>query len=1082
MDNFKVIISSTRLDLIPFRKGLKDKLVELQQIPLGMEDWGSNPADAVTVSEEYVRECDVFVGVYAFRYGYAPQEGGPSVTEQEYDLARELGKRCLCYVADDSLRPATSDEEQWKLERLSQFKGRVDRELVRSVFTSPEDLKGKVGDDINRLLRGFPLGYVPADVKRRWREQEEVERSNLIAGLQEPPVTVSSPLVRVWQGFLSMKGWHERVAEDLNELAVKVEALRQGGFESPELSELVRKAKAVDTRRDYVALTNAVQPLVSKEAWDSVNRVVEGFKRERANEPSYKTARSQQLTRMIGLTYDVLGSVRSLNNKLEKRRYARILPVMGGMGSGKTHFLTTLMGEGRVTPSGSPVDYLLLPLERPAQGRKLEESILDRIRERTRMQWRSLTEFNDFLEDPAPHLKAYGEKTRLVVALDDFQKWLPKDGEDDGRLDALLKLATGKTDLHSLHWLIMLRDISYAEVADQAKRDQKNQWFWEQFSYEEMGEDAPMRVGVWFVLDQLNRDEEMGLNLIKESLESRPGDRAVIIEKTDENEHALQEFSSPFIARIVIGLLEKEKLPAASIVDLNFIEFVKEFWESRLARLDTSPLGGDARRAGRMLELATGLLARSLLKADTSPFYSDALDEMTASAPEFKSELKDRRKSEAALNILLDGNLLKWDFQDEPAGGLPVEKLSIQFETFWEWHMARALGAGEGKAGGDPQSALAESMGRLHALSSPQIREGVLIFLLLLLDQRAAEGRAEEQTLKALVRYALGSGDMPPSALWFAGPKCGPVLQRVLAEDAQEHERAFAGGHELFAYMYFIADCHPEVLDVPTRLRLLQPHFGAMHDYNLADYYLYIVERLFLNSDDEQLLEALTYLEGCEVLGVTQRLAEVALDNVYGEEAEEMDFVLRFLRKNLEHIRAEFERREKPENERRYFFWEWLVCIFCRYAAGRRELGAYWMLKENGWYDPQPEGLLPPVPLRLRQEANLALGFWYRRWANRSEKEQYHQLVNTLAASPGEIERETAFFFIRHTEAYERDKSVRVRDVFHPALEKLFLDPDMAELVEEYLQTFKDNLDDFEALDRRRPRNQKRAQPDRSPE
>jgi hypothetical protein len=404
------------------------------------------------------------------------------------------------------------------------------------------------------------------------------------------------------------------------------------------------------------------------------------------------------------------------------------------------------------------------------------------------------------------------------------------------------------------------------------------------------------------------------------------------------------------------------------------------------------------------------------------------------------------------------------DFPDEPSSGLRVEKLTIQFETVWEWHMARALYAAEGNAGGDSAAGLAGSLGRLKTLSSPQVREGVLIFLLLLLDKRAAEGRTNEQTFKALARHALDSGDMPPSALWFAGPKCGPALQQALAEEAQERAHAFSGGHEVFAYMYFIADCRPEILDVPTRLRLLQPHFEAMHDYNLADYYLYVVERLFIDCDDEQILEALTYLEGCEVLGLTQRLAEVALNYVYGAEEEEMHFVLRFLRKNLERIRDEFERREKPEDERRYFFWEWIVCIFCRHAVEERGLETYKLLKQNGWYDPQPEGLLPPVPLRLRQEANLALGFWYRRSARRSGKEAYQQLVNTLASSPDLIERETAFFFIRHTETYERDKSVRVKEVFHPVLEKLFLDPDMAGLVEEYFQTFKDNLDNFKTL------------------
>jgi len=1057
MDNFKVFISSTRLDLAAHRQELRNKLTGLQQVVLGMEDMGSNPADAVTVSEEYVRECDVFIGVYAFRYGYTPEEPGASVTEQEYELARELGKRCLCYVADESLRPAAAEEEQWKLDRLSQFKQRVDRELVRSLFTTPDDLREKVSDDVNKLLRGSPLGYVLRDVQRRWRENEKKERSYLLGVLQEPPLTVPSPLEPVWGGFLALRGWHERIAADLNGLRVKIEVLREEGVETPELTGLALRAGEIDTGQDYASLAESVEALLTQEARDSLFQVIERLKKERKEEPSFHSPRARHLSRLIDTAYDVFGAVRSLTQKVETRHYSRILPVMGGVGSGKTHFLASLMDEGRAATHGS-ADFLLLPLDRPAPGQKIEDLILEGVRARTGMRWRSLREFDAFLEDPAPHLKGFvpAQKTRLVVAADDFQKWLAKDGADEP-LEALTKFVTGNTQLHSLHWLVLLRDISYGEVADQEKRDRKYWWFWEQFSHATDEAQASARVGVWLVLDQLNREEQTGLKLIHRNLESRPGERAVILGRTEQSEHASQEFSSPFIACIVIDLLEQ--LPAASIVDLNFIEFVRQFWEKHVARLDTARLGDDPRRAGRMLDLAVRLFARSLLKSDMRPYLSDALDEITQGAAELRSELKDRARAESALGILLAGNLLKMEYQED------VEKLSVQFETFWEWSLARAVEPADGEGG------LTDLLARLQAVSSPQVREGALIFLLLLLDQRAGEGGADPQALRPLMLDALRSGQMPPSAIWFAGPKCSLVLQQALAEDARERPHTFAGAQEMFAFLYFIGDCRPDVLDAPARLRLLQPHFEAVGEYNLVEYYLYVAERLFYSSDDEKIMEAMACLEGCEVLGVTQSLAEAALYNTSGEEGETMHFVLTYLKKNLESIRAEYGLRQKPEDQRRYFFWEWVVCVFCRYAVRERGLGAYRMLLEAGWYDPEPEGLDDPVPLRLRQEANLALGYWYRRDARRAGKKEYQELVNRLAEHPGLIERETAFFFIRHTESYEKDKSVRVSDVFRPALEKLFLDPDMSDLVDEYVETFQENLENFDELDSRRLRN-----------
>src|SRR5678815_69722 len=140
MSEFKVLISSTRKDIAEYREQIKDKLVALHQVVLMMETFGANPSDAVTVSTDQVRECDLFIGIYAYRYGYVPEGDEKSITEQEYDLARELGKRCLCYVASESLKPEVSEEDESKQQRLAAFKQRIDVELVRSVFDSPDDL------------------------------------------------------------------------------------------------------------------------------------------------------------------------------------------------------------------------------------------------------------------------------------------------------------------------------------------------------------------------------------------------------------------------------------------------------------------------------------------------------------------------------------------------------------------------------------------------------------------------------------------------------------------------------------------------------------------------------------------------------------------------------------------------------------------------------------------------------------------------------------------------------------------------------------------------------------------------------
>lgn len=141
MSEFKVLISSTRIDLAKFREEIKEKLVALHQVVLMMETFGSNPSDAVNVSTDQVRECDLFIGIYAYRYGFVSKGNEKSITEQEYDFARSLGKRCLCYVASESLKPEVFEEDESKQQSLAAFKQRIDVELVRTVFDSPDDLR-----------------------------------------------------------------------------------------------------------------------------------------------------------------------------------------------------------------------------------------------------------------------------------------------------------------------------------------------------------------------------------------------------------------------------------------------------------------------------------------------------------------------------------------------------------------------------------------------------------------------------------------------------------------------------------------------------------------------------------------------------------------------------------------------------------------------------------------------------------------------------------------------------------------------------------------------------------------------------
>ncbi|HEX8142696.1 MAG TPA: DUF4062 domain-containing protein [Pyrinomonadaceae bacterium] len=104
-DRLKVIISSTARDLPEHRKQILEACLRLNMFPLRMEDLPANSDEAAAASLGMVAEADVYIGVFAHRYGYVPEAINPkqiSVTEMEYDRAVERKIERLIFVMDES--------------------------------------------------------------------------------------------------------------------------------------------------------------------------------------------------------------------------------------------------------------------------------------------------------------------------------------------------------------------------------------------------------------------------------------------------------------------------------------------------------------------------------------------------------------------------------------------------------------------------------------------------------------------------------------------------------------------------------------------------------------------------------------------------------------------------------------------------------------------------------------------------------------------------------------------------------------------------------------------------------------------
>src|SRR5687767_894468 len=101
--SYEVFISSTRRDLIPYRDAVSGALRKNGYQTSEMEAFGARNQAPLEACLQEVAEADLFVGIYARRYGFVPPESVISITEQELVEAERLRKPIFCFLLDDNL-------------------------------------------------------------------------------------------------------------------------------------------------------------------------------------------------------------------------------------------------------------------------------------------------------------------------------------------------------------------------------------------------------------------------------------------------------------------------------------------------------------------------------------------------------------------------------------------------------------------------------------------------------------------------------------------------------------------------------------------------------------------------------------------------------------------------------------------------------------------------------------------------------------------------------------------------------------------------------------------------------------------
>src|SRR6266487_3115040 len=148
----KVMISSTAIDLPEHRDLVKDACLRQGMYPVMMEHLAAVDADAIAESLRIVNEANIYLGIFAYRYGYVPEGYDISITEMEYNRAVERGIPRLIFLMDEEhdVKPADVEKGDGAV-KLDALKERLKAERVVNFFKSPAELQAEVIDSLSKL-------------------------------------------------------------------------------------------------------------------------------------------------------------------------------------------------------------------------------------------------------------------------------------------------------------------------------------------------------------------------------------------------------------------------------------------------------------------------------------------------------------------------------------------------------------------------------------------------------------------------------------------------------------------------------------------------------------------------------------------------------------------------------------------------------------------------------------------------------------------------------------------------------------------------------------------------------------------
>jgi hypothetical protein len=154
---YNVFVGSTYQDLKEYRKAVENAILCKGMYPIGMEYFGASEKRPIEECLENVRKSDVYVGLFAARYGSIDTKTGKSFTQLEFEEAENIGLPCYAFFMDLKKQKIFYEHVDFgeKFEKLEGLKKYIQLNLTVATFTTPEDLGAKVMQSLDKFTQNI---------------------------------------------------------------------------------------------------------------------------------------------------------------------------------------------------------------------------------------------------------------------------------------------------------------------------------------------------------------------------------------------------------------------------------------------------------------------------------------------------------------------------------------------------------------------------------------------------------------------------------------------------------------------------------------------------------------------------------------------------------------------------------------------------------------------------------------------------------------------------------------------------------------------------------------------------------------